>query len=126
MNAFLTAMPAAADEMGFIERITEAGVYALLGMFVIFIVLGILLVILTIFNKIFGSKPDLDKIFEEEDDTEKTKTVVEDDGETVAAITAAVAMMLETEAKAQNRAPTPFRVVAFRRTGNKAWNENNN
>ena len=42
-----------------------------------------------------------------------------DDEETVAAITAAVALILEEEAEREERKPTPFRVVSFRRTNHR-------
>ena len=42
-----------------------------------------------------------------------------DDEETVAAICAAVALILEEEAEREERKPTPFRVVSFKRTNNR-------
>ena len=49
--------------------------------------------------------------------------VDENDEETVAAITAAIALILEEEAEREERKPTPFRVVAFRRTNNRRIGE---
>ena len=43
----------------------------------------------------------------------------ENDEESVAAITAAVALILEEEAEREERKPVPFRVVSFKRTNNR-------
>ena len=48
----------------------------------------------------------------------KEKIIVTEENidEEIAAITAAVAMILEEEAEREERKPTPFRVVSFKRT----------
>lgn len=46
----------------------------------------------------------------------KEEIVEEDIDEEIAAITAAVALILEEEAEREERKPTPFRVVSFKRT----------
>lgn len=50
-------------------------------------------------------------------------SVEENDEEVVAAITAAITMILAEEAEREERKPTPFRVVAFRRTNNRRIGE---
>ena len=47
---------------------------------------------------------------------EKTIATEENIDEEIAAITAAVALILEEEAEREERKPTPFRVVSFKRT----------
>ena len=46
-------------------------------------------------------------------------TPAEDDSEEVAAITAAIALILEEEAKEEGREAPAFRVVSFKRTNNR-------
>lgn len=51
--------------------------------------------------------------------SKRTETVIvpeENIDDEIAAITAAVAMILEEEAEREERKPTPFRVVSFKRT----------
>lgn len=50
---------------------------------------------------------------------EKKQIPEEDDSEEVAAITAAIALILEKEAKEEGREANAFRVVSFRRTNNR-------
>lgn len=47
----------------------------------------------------------------------------EDGEETVAAITAAIALILEDEARQERREPAHFRVVSFKRTNNRRVGE---
>ena len=48
--------------------------------------------------------------------SKKEEPVEEEIDEEIAAITAAVALILEEEAEREERKPTPFRVVSFKRT----------
>lgn len=50
---------------------------------------------------------------------EPVESVEENIDEEIAAITAAVALILEEEAEREERKPVPFRVVSFKRTNNR-------
>jgi len=47
----------------------------------------------------------------------------DDEGEVLSAITAAITVILEEEAKTEDKAPPCFRVVAFKRTNNRRIGE---
>ncbi len=51
-----------------------------------------------------------------------TAMMLEEDARLTAAITAAISVYLEEEAKATGTLPTGFRVVSYRRRGGGAWN----
>ena len=55
--------------------------------------------------------------------TEEVIVPEENIDEEIAAITAAVAMILEDEAEREERKPTPFRVVSFKRTNKRRIGE---
>ena len=55
--------------------------------------------------------------------TEEVIVPEENIDEEIAAITAAVAMILEEEAEREERKPTPFRVVSFKRTNKRRIGE---
>lgn len=75
----------------------------------VFVLIGIaVLVVLYILLRFLKSKRK-----------EEVKVPEENIDEEIAAITAAVAMILEEEAEREERKPTPFRVVSFKRTNNR-------
>lgn len=102
----------------FLDRTAEAGLYGVLGMGVIFLVLGVIWAILAVFNRIFVNQKDVDKIFESDEETKPVD--VDDDGETIAAITAVISSILAEEAKTEAREPVKFKVVSFRRVNKKS------
>ena len=107
------------------ERLALAGQMTLIGMGMIFAVLGILWAVLTVFKFIFA-RPAKEKKTEapvaapvvvEEAVVEETAN----DDELVAVITAAIAAYMAQEEP--EIAANAFRVVSFRRAnGGKAWN----
>ncbi|MCQ2428143.1 MAG: OadG family protein [Clostridia bacterium] len=97
----------------FFSRIGEAGFYGIIGMVVIFVVLGIIWGILEAFG-IIGKKI-AEKEPEKPDDDILLPEITDDSDEEIAAVTAAVYMLLCEEAARDNRAPSAFRVVAFKR-----------
>ena len=101
----------------FAGRAAESGYYAVIGLAVVFFVLAVIWGILELTGFLFrkrntGTQPAANEVSRPLPDAAK-------DEETVAAITAAVAMFLAEESKAAGGdEKTPkFRVVAFRRTG---------
>ena len=73
----------------------------------IFVICGIALLAALYFVLKAFKKKELPTVVEEPEENE---------AETVAAITAAVALILEEEAEREERKPVPFRVVSFKRT----------
>ena len=116
----LAADASAFENMTFADRTSEALRVSLLGMGMVFAVLAILWGVLEIFRYVFYDLPNKGK--SEEKKSEKpakaepapapvvTEVAVADDGEIVAAITAALCVVLDKPA-------TGFRVVSFRKTG---------
>ncbi len=85
--------------------LTKEGVFTLIG-------IAVLLVLYLALRLIKSKKK------------EDTVEVIEDDSEEeIAAITAAVAMILEEEAEREERKPTPFKVVSFKRTNKRRIGE---
>lgn len=129
-----TLLTAASAELGgafSVERWAYAGRMTLLGMVMIFAVLGLLWGILAIFKLIMvGGTPKPEKkksaIAEvvEESATVAEEPEAADDGELVAVIAAAIAAYRASEGMDAADASS-FRVVSFRRTANgRAWNTN--
>lgn len=76
----------------------------------IFVIIGVaVLVVLYILLRFLKSKRTEEVIVPEENIDEE-----------IAAITAAVAMILEEEAEREERKPAPFRVVSFKRTNKRS------
>ena len=99
------------------ERMGDAGVYALLGFGMVIGVLAIIWGVLSLFGLIFRirqkrSAEDIDAVTDAGVDT-----VDNDENAVIAAITAAVSLVLENEAKAKGKETSGFRVVSFRRSG---------
>ena len=108
------------------ERAVDALTMLVKGMLMIFLVLAILMVVLMVMQKFFDAKKAPKEAKQEEAKAAPVAAtpapVAEDNGAIVAAITAAIAMTLAEE---QGTAPAAsgFRVVSFKRVGNKsAWN----
>ena len=116
MKNFIVAL---ADIKPFPERATEAGIVTLQGMLTIFLVLAILWAAVEVMHAILHagdkkkkaaqSAPAPVAIVEETPAVEET-----DDGATVAAIIAAITAM-----RAEEGNTTGFRVVSFKRNGQK-------
>lgn len=111
------------------ERLALAGQMTLLGMVMIFSVLGLLWGVLAIFQKVMAGrtvKPaPAPKSAPEADPAPVAAPVAEsDDNEVIAAIiAAAVAAYMADEGNAETAYNGGFRVVSFRRVqGGKAWN----
>ena len=81
--------------------LTKEGVFTLIGIAV--------LLVLYLALRFVKSKKKEDSI----------ELIEEDREEEIAAITAAVALILEEEAEREERKPVPFRVVSFKRTNNR-------
>ncbi len=82
----------------------------------IFVIVGVaLLAVLYIVIRAIKNKRKPECFVEERSD--------EDEGEILAAITAAVAMILNEEAEREEKEPPRFRVVAFKRTNNRRIGE---
>ena len=111
------------------ERLALAGQMTLLGMVMIFSVLGLLWAVLAIFQKVMAGrtvKPaPAPKSAPAADPAPVAAPVAEsDDNEVIAAIiAAAVAAYMADEGNAETAYNGGFRVVSFRRVqGGKAWN----
>ncbi len=111
------------DNMSFADRASEALKTSLLGMGTVFAVLALLWGLLEIFRFFFYDIPNKKKHSHEEKPEKAPEPVIteaipepvsaaNDEGEIVAAITAAIACMTGTPV-------TGFRVVSFRKTGTK-------
>jgi len=100
----------------FFARIGEAGFYGIIGMGVIFLVLAMIWAVIELFGVIGRKYSEKYPEKPEEEEEEIVPAVPEDDtGEIAAAITAAVYLILAEEAEKENRKPSAFRVVAFKR-----------
>ncbi len=115
---FLSAVPEYSKAMNTADAVSFGLQTVLLGMGVIFSVLIILMIVLSFFKLLFYKGSN-----EEKNATEPPKTPVKtieptsvqpqsDDAELVAAITAAIAVVMD-------KPQTSFRVVSFRRTASK-------
>lgn len=116
----LAADASAFENMTFADRASEALRVSLLGIGMVFAVLAILWLVLEVFRYVFYDLPNKGKLDEKK--TEKpvktepapapvvTQVTASDDGEIIAAITAALCVVLDKPA-------TGFRVVSFRKTG---------
>lgn len=116
-------------------RIEYAVKVTLQGMLMIFAVLALLWGVLAIFKVFLHDIPEkraaskatikaaVAKVAEPEPAAEVLPVAEQDEGEIVAAITAAIAAMLESEEYAGEFA-SGFRVVSFKRKGG-AWDQNN-
>ena len=104
------------------EKVSKSLTTLALGMLVVFSVLIIIMVVIMIVGKVFKSidQKKEKKVTPAEPAAPVVQTVAEktqDEGEIVAAITAALALALEEE-------PGSFRVVSFKKTTAKsAWNK---
>lgn len=108
------------------ERAVDALTMLVKGMLMIFLVLAILMVVLMIMQRFFDAKKAPKAAKQEEvkaaPAVQTPVPAVEDNGAIVAAITAAIAMTLAEE-QGSASAASGFRVVSFKRVGNKsAWN----
>ncbi len=117
ISVFLTVAFDPTKKMEFAEALPYGLKTALLGMGVIFAVLIILLVVLSLFKVIFykpaGEKKEAPLVAPTPAPVASAPvTALSDDAELVAAITAAIASMIDKPA-------TSFRVVSFRRTASK-------
>ncbi|MCR4683573.1 MAG: OadG family protein [Clostridiales bacterium] len=110
-------MSEAVVKMLFAGRAAESGYYAVIGLAVVFFVLAVIWGILELTGFLFRKKNTGVQTAPAE--VSRPLPDPAKDEETVAAITAAVAMILAEESKtAGGDEKTPkFRVVAFRRTG---------
>ena len=116
----LAADASAFENMTFADRASEALRVSVLGIGMVFAVLAILWLVLEVFRYVFYDLPNKGKLDEKK--TEKpaktepapapvvTQVTASDDGEIIAAITAALCVVLDKPA-------TGFRVVSFRKTG---------
>ena len=92
--------------------IGKAALLALIGFVIVFLVLAVLVLLLMLFKFLFGLKINFKKNKNAETANEGTAEVNEDnDEETVAAITAAIACMLETESGEEQAAPFVIRKI---------------
>lgn len=108
------------------ERLAYAGKMTLLGMMMIFAVLGLLWAVLAIFKVVFaGKSPKKTAAPKEQQETKQPQAEVSapipsapaEDLSLIAVLTAAVAAYREAEGESGG-----FRVVSFRRTSGGAWN----
>lgn len=109
--------------MTFGERALDALVMLIKGMVMVFLVLAVLMAVLMIMERVFAKKQKKTETENKEVapvavNSEEPSAPAEDDGAIIAAITAAIAVVMEAEGN-----PGGFRVVSFKRTGKKsAWN----
>ena len=114
----LEAAASATDVMSFSDRASEALQVSLLGIGTVFAVLAILWGVLEVFRFFFYDLPNKSKKAEKKTEAPKAPAaapapvvqVQSSDDEVVAAITAAIAVVLD-------RPASSFRVVSFRKTG---------
>ncbi len=109
-------------------RVSYALRMTLLGMGMVFAVLALLWLILAIFKAALSGKSDKPRKSPEAEKpavtvVESAPTVVADDGATIAAITAAIAAMIESDPDLSAQFVGGFRVVSFKKkSGKTAWN----
>ncbi len=108
-----------------VERLSYAGRMTLLGMGMVFAVLALQWMILVIFRRILNSKTEKAKTPDPEPPLSPVSpTPAGDDPAVVAAITAAIAAMIESDPDLSGQFADGFRVVSFkRRTGKTGWNQ---
>lgn len=118
------------------QRIEYAITVTLQGMLMVFAVLALLWGVVAIFKVVLHDIPEkraakkkalsaavAQAAAPQEQPAEVAPAPVEDDGEIVAAITAAIAVMLQSE-EYKGQFESGFRVVSFKRKGG-AWNKEN-
>ncbi len=109
-----------------LARVLDGGAYALLGLLVVMLVLALIWGILAIFGAVLAPKSKKSNVEALESRNERDDAVVtahSDDGETVAAISAAISVLLAEEAEREERPAVGFRVVSFKKTNGRPWNE---
>ncbi len=117
------------------KRWVQSGEMLLLGMAMIFLVLSILWMVLTIFAKTMGgaeksAKPEKSAKAEKPAKAEPKPAPIPvaapapatSDDAIVAAITAAIAMTIESDPALASQFAGGFRVVSFKKSGKNAWN----
>jgi sodium pump decarboxylase gamma subunit len=109
------------------ERLSMAGLMIVQGMGMVFLVLAILWLVLLVFKKVFYKDPaKTEKKTEKTADTVPSAVAVPapaDDGQLVAAITAAVAAYIESDPALSSQFAGGFRVVSFKKkNGKTSWN----
>ena len=110
------------------ERLQKAGLMIIQGMGMVFLVLAVLWLVLLIFKKIFykeeGKTPKVEKAPKVEAAPVAPATpTATDDGQLVAAITAAVAAYIESDPGLSAQFASGFRVVSFqKKNGKTSWN----
>ena len=116
------------------ERLQKAGLMIIQGMGMVFLVLAVLWLVLLIFKKIFykeeGKTPKVEKAPKVEAapavsaaPVAPTAPTATDDGQLVAAITAAVAAYIESDPGLSAQFASGFRVVSFqKKNGKTSWN----
>ena len=116
------------------ERLQKAGLMIIQGMGMVFLVLAVLWLVLLIFKKVFykeeGKTPKVEKAPKVEAAPAVSAAPVApaaptatDDGQLVAAITAAVAAYIESDPGLSAQFASGFRVVSFRKkNGKTSWN----
>jgi len=112
------------------QRWTYVGQMLVVGLGMVFLVLAILWIVLIIFEKAMGTKPAQKKETQTAPETVTPPTPVAqpapqaDDGALVAAITAAIAAMIQSDENLQQEFKGGFRVVSFRKKNSRgAWND---
>lgn len=111
------------------ESLGDKAIFALenvvLGILMVFAVLSVLCLTIKLSAIIIGklesaasqkSTPDSVSPTAPAETPTPTTVAETDDGATIAAITAAIALLLESEASARETSPSGFRVVSFRRS----------
>lgn len=128
MNQFFLKAASEPDIGGFMspERLELAGQVFLIGMFMVFAVLALLWGILAIFGKVMtrqkkqadepAPEAPAEEIAPAVSEPEPAAASVEDDGELIAVITAAVAAAIESDEVLSSRFESGFRVVSFKKS----------
>lgn len=130
MDQFFLKAASEPDIGGFMspERLELAGQVFLIGMFMVFAVLALLWGILTIFGKVMtrqkkqanepapAPEAPAEEIASAVSEPGSTVAPVEDDGELIAVITAAVAAAIESDEVLSSRFESGFRVVSFKKS----------
>ncbi len=128
MNQFFLKAASEPDIGGFMspERLELAGQVFLIGMFMVFAVLALLWGILAIFGKVMtrqkkqadepAPEAPAEEIAPAVSEPESAAASVEDDGELIAVITAAVAAAIESDEVLSSRFESGFRVVSFKKS----------
>lgn len=128
MNQFFLKAVSEPDIGGFMspERLELACQVFLIGMFMVFAVLALLWGILAIFGKVMtrqkkqadepAPEAPAEEIAPAVSEPEPAAASVEDDGELIAVITAAVAAAIESDEVLSSRFESGFRVVSFKKS----------